>query len=327
MKTLHIDVFNPSLIYTASPFCGGQVFAKGFEKNGHEVYRFDYRASQIPNKELITFAETIKPDLLFFGKCERITPETVGLLRSKYPNAIFVKWLADCRNEPTDFDLNHLKYMDLLVATHAGEYLAKHKKVMPSGSKAMSIFTFTDSDFYKHYDYPTEFESDVLWTGRRGFGDNEMRNVIIDKIKELAKRSDMRVKTYGVDGENWLGYPEYLYAICGTKIGIGSNSFNRRKYSSDRLGNYMACGTFYFPQYIEGIEECFTRFKNLDWFETIDEMVYGIEYYLECPEEREEIAKKGQKFVLKHFDTKPLVKNILNVLETGKSLYKWDEII
>lgn len=322
MKTINIGVFNPALIYSASPYCGDNIFAKGLELLDNEVNRFDYRATKNPNPDLLEFADRIKPDLFLFGKCESIYPETIRALKHNFPNAIFCKWAADMRAEPTEFDLAHLKYMDLFAATYAGEHLKKHKAVMPKDSVAMSIMTFTDSDFYKSYSVPEKYKSDVLWTGRLSVGDNEMRNEIIERLVELKK--DLNMQIYGLS--NWLGSPDYQQAICGAKIGIGSNSFNRRKYSSDRLGNYMACGTFYLTQYIEGIEECFTKGENLEWFHNVDEMEEQILYYLDNEKERISIAKKGQEFILKHFDAEPLVSNILNTLKTKKSQNSWDEI-
>jgi len=323
-KILLCGVFNPDLIYTASPYCGDEIFATGFEKNDLEVYRFDYRASKSPNEELLTVANDVKPDLFYFGKAERIYAETIKVLKQRFPNAIFIKFAADVRDNPTDFDLSHLQFMDLFAATYAGEYLQKHKKVMPKSSIAMSILAFTDSSFYKPISYPLSYKSDILWTGRSGFGDNLLRNEVIKRLYEIKEKHN--VSMYGVNGNCWIGYPDYLHAICGTKIGIGSNSFNRRKYSSDRLGNYMACGTFYLTQYISGIEECFSRGVDIDWFESIEEMEDKIEYYLENEKIRKEIAKNGRRLILKYFDCKPLVENILYTLKNRKSQYKWDEV-
>ena len=326
MKTLHIGVFDPKLIHQASPYCGDNVFAKGFEKLGHNITRFDYRAVRDPNNALLEYANIIKPDLFWFGKCELISPETIRVLKSKFPNSVLGKWAADVRDNPTDFDLGHLQYIDLFAATYAGEYLQKHKKAMPQESKAMSIFSFVDSEFYKKTEcVKSDLISDILWTGRRGFGDNKMRNEIIDRLQQYSQ-NDEHIHVLIAGLKDWFGESAYLQAINGTSIGIGSNSFNRRKYSSDRLGNYMSCGTFYMTQYIEGIEECFVKGENIEWFNSIDEMVELIKYYLANPDKRQQIAKNGQEFVLKHFDCVPLVQNILQVLETGKSKYQWDEV-
>jgi len=324
IKTLNIGVFDPKNIHQASPYPGDNVFAKGLEKVGCWVNRFDYRSMTTPNSDLLSAAENFQPDIFWFGKAERIEENTICLLKKKFPKATFVKWAADVRHEPTAHDMAHNRHMDWFFGTFGGEYLKKH--LTPNMKGVCSILTFTDSDFYKKINGGPEFQSDILWTGRQSIGDNLARNQIIAYIDFLEKTSKRyKARVFGIQGKLWLGYPNYLYYISGTKIGIGSNSFERRKYSSDRLGNYMACGTFYLTEYVEGIEQCFRQGEHLDWFTTIDELKEKLEYYLENDEERERIAKAGQKFVLDHFDTGPLVQNLLTVIQTGKKNYYWDD--
>ena len=326
-KSLNIGVFDSKLIYQASPYCGDNVFAKGLEKNGYEVVRFDYRATNDANDELVRIAMSMKhkPDIVWFGKAERILPITISILRQVFPDAIFVKWAADVRDEPTAHDLGHNQYIDWFFGTFGGDYLKKH--LLPTMKGVASIIAFTDGEFYRKiediekYGVNKEYLSEVLWTGRRGFGDNLIRNEVIDF---LEKFDECNVKIAGL--KNWLGYPDYLYFINGTKIGIGSNSFNRPKYSSDRLGNYMACGAFYLPQYFEGIEKVFTQKENIDWFHNVEELKGKIRYYLANENHRKEIAKKGQEFILKYFDCQPLVSNLLNIIEIGESKYEWDDV-
>lgn len=333
-QALTIGVYNPKLIHQASPMCGDDVFAKGLEANGYEVHRIDYRESDA-NILVIELSKNSEfcPSIIWLGKCERVLPDTIKFLRMKYPLAIVIKWAADVRVEPSAHDTELLKAgVDWFFATYAGEHLKKH---LFSGMKGVgSIFTFTDSSFYTAKDVDEKYSSDVLWTGRRGFGDNPLRNEIIDSLvaiseAESAKAFDKRthcIRAFGHDGKNWLGNPDYVNYINGTKIGIGSNSFNRRKYSSDRLGNYMSCGTFFLTQYIEGIEEVFEKGIHLDWFHTLEEMHTKIDFYLKNPELRYKIAQRGRERVLQHFDYKPLVFNLLKIIETNEKQHSWEEI-
>ena len=318
-KSLNIGVFNPKLIQQASPYCGDNVFAKGLEANGYEVSRFDYRSSLNPNGDLINKAAEVKPDLFWFGKCEKIDPDTFRILKSRHREAIFVKWAADVRTTPTAHDISHNIHVDWFFGTFGGTYLMSH--LMPMMKGVASIITFTDSDYYEKMLVEEQYKSDILWTGRKGFGDNEIRN---DVINFLSRISNAKVKIGGLN--DWVVHPDYVRYINGTKIGVGANSFNRTKYSSDRLGNYVSCGTFYLPHYFEGIEKIFTRGKNIDWFVSIRELQEKLEYYLSNEEEREKIALNGRKFVLEHFDYKPLVENLLNIIETKKSKYSWDDV-
>jgi hypothetical protein len=329
-KSLNIGVFDPILINQASPYCGDEIFAKGLNANGYEVIRFDYRATNNPCDDLLELAKRQKtdPTIIWIGKAERITPETIFELRQLFPDAIFVKWAADVRDMPTPHDIGHLQYVDWFFGTFAGNYLRAH--LLPNMKGVGSILTFTDSSFYKGIEVEEKWKSDILWTGRRGFGDNPIRNEVIEHLQskksEYEKTDEVRTKISMFMERNWLGNPEYLYAINGARIGIGVNSFNRRKYSSDRLGNYVACGTFYLMHYVEGIEECFEKGVDLDWFESIEELDEKTDFYLKNDSLRNVIARNGRKKVLDNFDFKPLVFNLLNVIKNKRSDYAWDEV-
>ena len=337
-QALAIGVYNPALIHQASPMCGDNVFAKGLEANGYEVYRLDYRAFPDANIELKRLVDHwlsagILPSIIWLGKCETLQPDVIRFLKRSFPKATIVKWAADVRDEPSAHDVDLLNAgVDWFFATYAGEHLKKH--LFPGMIGVGSIFTFTDSSFYTAKDVPNDYFSDVLWTGRRGFGDNVLRNQIIDKFSAIVDtqasmmkdRRELDLAMFGHDGKVWLGNPDYVNYINGAKIGIGSNSFNRKKYSSDRLGNYMSCGTFFLTQYIEGIEEVFTQGEHLDWFHSTDEMLEKIKYYLAHPELRYKIAQRGREFILRYFDCKPLVLNLLRIIETHEKQNVWEEV-
>lgn len=335
---LCIGVYDPALICQASPMCGDNVFAKGLEANGYSVHRLDYRAFPDANSELKRLVdqwlkEGKTPNIVWLGKCEKILPASVQLLKKVFPTATIVKWAADVRDNPAEHDVELLKAgVDWFFATFAGEYLKKH--LFPSMIGVCSMLTFTDSTFYHAKDVDQKYFSDILWTGRRSIGDNLLRNQIIDALaaiveKQGATAKDKRefdIAMFGHDRKEWLGNPDYVNYINGAKIGIGSNSFKRRKYSSDRLGNYMSCGTFFLTEYIEGLDEAFKRGVHLDWFSTTDEMFEKIRFYLANPDIRYAIAKRGREFVLKHFDYKPLVYNLLKIIETHEKQNPWEEV-
>lgn len=335
---LCIGVYDPALIHQASPMCGDNVFAKGLEANGYEVYRLDYRAFPDANIELKRLVDHWliagkMPNIIWLGKCETLLPSAITFLKKSFPTATIIKWAADVRDEPSLHDTELLKAgVDWFFATFAGDYLKKH---LFSGMTGVgSIFTFTDSTFYNAKDVDEKYLSDVLWTGRRSVGDNPLRNQVIDVLDAvivkqggmMKDRRELDIAMFGNDGKTWLGNPDYVNYINGTKIGIGANSFKRKKYSSDRLGNYMSCGTFFLTEYIEGIEEVFERGVHLDWFSTTDEMFEKIHFYLANPDLRYKIAQRGRELILKKFDYMPLMHNLLKIVETHEKQNPWEEI-
>lgn len=337
-QALTIGVYNPALICQASPSCGDEVFARGLELNGYSVYRLDYRAFPDANIELKRLVDHWlisgqTTELIWLGKCEKLLPASISFLKRSFPNATIVKWAADVRAEPSAHDTELLKAgVDWFFGTFGGDYLKKH--LFPGMKGVGSIFTFTNSSYYVPQEVSETYQSDVLWTGRRGFGDNELRNQIIDSLSQLKMKwgaeakndAHYDIKMFGHDGKKWLGDPDYVRYINGTKIGIGSNSFNRPKYSSDRLGNYIACGTFYLPQYIEGLEEVFERGVELDWFHTVDEMHEKIQYYLNNAILRNTIAERSKQKVLKYFDCRPLVHTLLEIMQKNDKVNAWEDV-
>ena len=293
---------------------GDDVFAKGLEANGYKVTRYDYRDKQ--DKTILEVAKDINPDLIWFGKCETVSLDEIIELRKEFPKAIFVKWAADVRSEPVELDIKQAGLMDFFFGTFGGDYLKRYKS--PNNIVA-SIVAFTDSDLFYPVEVEEKWKSDVLFTGRT----NMIAEVNRTEYLSYLKSNNVNLKWYGQ--ENWIQFPDYRLAINGAKIGLGLNHFIKPLYSSDRLGNYLACGTFYLSQYFPGIERVFNRYE-LDWFSTKEECLNKIWFYLKNEELREEMAQRARKIALEYFDYKPLVKNCLNIIETGRSNNEWDDV-
>lgn len=331
-QALTIGVYNPELIHQASPYCGDNVFARGLAANGYEVTRVDYRETDA-NLHVRGYSEAFNPEIIWLGKCERLVPDTIKYLRERFPSTTIVKWAADVRETPSEHDTRLLEAgVDWFFGTFGGSYLRSHLR--PGMKGVGSIFTFTDSSYYVPQEVEEKYQSDVLWTGRRGFGDNPLRNQIIDSLSsilikqagEAKNQEQLIIRMFGHDGRTWLGNPDYVKYINGARIGIGSNSFNRPKYTSDRLGNYLACGTFYLTQHIEGIEQLFERGVDLDWFYTLEEMHEKIEYYLENQLERDRIAQQSRQKILRFFDYKPLTQTLLEIIKTNEKQHAWEDV-
>lgn len=83
------------------------------------------------------------------------------------------------------------------------------------------------------------------------------------------------------------------------------NSTNPRVY------DVLAAGGFLLTEYRPAIEEEFEIGRHLDCFCNEAELVEKVEYYLSHPEQREQIAREGQSFVLRHATYRHRVEEIL----------------
>ena len=69
---------------------------------------------------------------------------------------------------------------------------------------------------------------------------------------------------WGCLGQKSLEGIHYLEAICGAQIALSINVFNDvRFYHSDRLTNYLGCGTFVLAKRVPDSELLFEDHKHL----------------------------------------------------------------
>jgi len=91
------------------------------------------------------------------------------------------------------------------------------------------------------------------------------------------------------------------------------NSTNPRNY------DVLAAGGFLLSEYRPMLEEEFEIGKHLDCFRSPQELKEKVEYYLEHPEEREAIARAGQKHVLKQGTYSNRVQKMMNIIYPKES--------
>lgn len=334
-QALTIGVYNPKYICQASPSCGDDVFAKGLESEGYEVFRFDYRQpSSDINQELLRVGAGLSQtdtEIVWIGKAERITAETICKLKQMLPNAIFVKWAADMRDEPPAFDIRHCSQVDWFFGTFGGDYLKKF--LLPNMKGVGSIFTFVDSQFYAPMEVDPDYVSDILWTGRKSTGDNPLRNETIEFINKkmleqtvmFSQSQTLKINMFGHDGKTWI-QDDYVKYINGARVGVSVNSYKRRLYTSDRLSNFMSCGTFLLSERIDGFENFLFEGTHLDYFDTPEEMYEKAQYYLTDSVKRNKIAAMGRDRIVNYYSSQKLVHYLLNLMKYGDKCRSWEEV-
>lgn len=86
---------------------------------------------------------------------------------------------------------------------------------------------------------------------------------------------------------------------------------NLEMYCPYRVKNTMATRTFALVTYTPGLENLFTRKVHLDWYESYEELVELIHYWLKHNEEREQVAQQGYEYVLENFTLRQQAAQIL----------------
>lgn len=95
-----------------------------------------------------------------------------------------------------------------------------------------------------------------------------------------------------ISGEGYTKDTPWIYNKTPISLAVSPQYAG---YTSNRLYNILAAGGFCLTLYFKGIEDLFENKKHLVWFKDLDEMEELANYYLENKEERDEIAREGQK--------------------------------
>ena len=76
----------------------------------------------------------------------------------------------------------------------------------------------------------------------------------------------------------------------------------------------MGTGSFLLSKYCSDLKRIFKRKIHLDWFDTPEECLDLIKFYLENDKAREAIAKNGHDYVLQNFTWEKMVKRIIEIV-------------
>ena len=84
-------------------------------------------------------------------------------------------------------------------------------------------------------------------------------------------------------------------------INLTLNSFHKLSSGvNNRTFEIAGCGTFQLSEYTDNLKKFFVPGEDLETFKNTDEMIEKIEYYLENPKEREQIALNSQRKALEY---------------------------
>jgi spore maturation protein CgeB len=325
------------------------MWVKGLLRLGHDVQRFSYRNimtqfNPFSGKHFRRFAprfvrkradnilgEQIKsyhPHLVLLLSMKYITAETVRVVRRAAPDAVIVGRDDDPFPEKNPARLAIAKETDLVVTTSAGRFLKTYKDA--GVPRCAFIPNACDPDIQHRYQVAEKWKTDIIFTGKaehRRLGHDAGRN--FDRYELLRRLSETpNAKMYGCFGRPRVEGIETFYAISGAKIGVSINIANDvRLYHSDRLTNYVSCGTFTLAKRVPDSDLLFEDGVHLKYFDTAEEFFDLAESYLKHDQEREKIAIAGMQKAHTDYNCVKVAKHLIDLIETGKYDTLWAEIL
>jgi spore maturation protein CgeB len=138
-----------------------------------------------------------------------------------------------------------------------------------------------------------------------------------DYINEILQ-NDISVDVFGEGWNNFISIKEMIRVFNSSKINLNfTSTYNdfEIKQLKARIFEITMCGGFMLTEYVTGLEEYFKIGKEIDCFQTKEEAIQKIKYYLKNNDIRNEIAIAGWKRSHKDHSWKKRLSEIFYIIE------------
>lgn len=341
------------LICPYRPWDIGRFCADALRKMGHSVKVFDYRKesdivqrliyhtdktlprysvpflrtleSRVANLKLKRDVVSFEPDVVITIKGETVLPETIEWIKQNL-GIPTILWFPD---DPTGFDgvSKNIAPDYNFVFTNSVDCVPRYKEI---GVDKVEYIPFAcDPTVHKRVSLKEEkrkYENDLCFVGSWTPEREKMLELLTNfKMqiwgggwsKRLAPTSSLRrLCTFK---------PIYLYEMVklynATKIGLNNHSRIMKyggvmKYEGMNLRSFeiTGCGSFLLSDKVGGMEDAFKIGREIVCYQNEEELVELVEYYLNNPEERMKIAKRGQERAYRDHTYEKRMMRILSVV-------------
>lgn len=254
------------------------------------------------NKRLLEKIEEFKPNILFVVKGNSIYPWILYKIKHKYPYLKIVSWSQDdmyaMHNRSFYYTLG-IKYYDLLITqkSYNVDELKKlgAKKVFFQNKAYSKIYHKTCKDCEQ-----TIYKYNVLFIGfaeKDRFED--MNYLAFNGLKVNIFGSGWDKKEFQNHHKNLiicksdLIGKDYANAISCSKISLCFLRKANRDLQTSRSIEIPACGGFMIAERTDEHKKLFEENKEAVYFDSKEELLEKVKYYLTHEDERKKIAQAG----------------------------------
>lgn len=308
MKLLHIGLCVSE---------GENGFQKAFKDIlGKENYFELSTDEQYLNVKILQKYNKYKPDIVFFQiQAENIVSnQTFDYLKSN--GAFVINWTGDKRNSVPQWMVDAAPFVSLTAFSNMED--VRELKKLGYDSEYLEIGY--DENIYSSFgDSYNDYEV-LFMANNYGAGYFPLSEYRINLAKELSIKLQSK---FGLFGNGWAkgngnaNHSQFEEAkwYRGCKIAINCSHYNVARYNSDRLLRILGSGTFCLSYKHPEMEQDYENYKQLVYFDSIEDLKNKIDYYLENEDERKQIAYNGQQLVLNRNTFKHQVENIIKLVK------------
>lgn len=260
----------------------------------------------IENKEFIKTAEKYNPSFIFIVKGETLFPQTIWYLKNKIKvPCISYQWddpfyssedqegIDDYRRKNFENSMHDYDHIFVFDKHYVGEI--KKRGV----TNASYLPLATDEEVYRAIELK-DAEKDIY-----GYDVCFVGMPYHNRVETLNSLKDFNI---GVFGDYWERYlrkmhgkyfkgkangKKVLKLYVASKIVLNIHHPQSVYGLNTRTFDIPSCGSFQIVDYKKGLQELFDIGKEIICYQSIDELIELVRYYLDHPEDRKKIAAKG----------------------------------
>jgi spore maturation protein CgeB len=256
------------------------------------------------NQNLLPTIASYQPELIWVEKANTIWFKTYHKIKSKFPKIKIVYYSEDdiyVPNNRSAYLRKSLPLFDIVCTTKP-----RNLEELPSlgARKVVCVFQAYDRNFHT----PIELspEERAIWGADVGFVGTFERDRA-EKMLFLAENG-IKIRVWGANWERWKNkHPnllvearpvlnkDFLKVINSTRVNLNFLRKMNRDWHTSRSLEIPACQGFMLAERTEEHQQLFEEGKEADFFDTSDELLKKVNYYLANEEERQHIAKAGRE--------------------------------
>jgi glycosyltransferase involved in cell wall biosynthesis len=231
----------------------------------------------------------------------------------KEKGAFVINWTGDKRNDLPRWMVDFHNFVNITAFSNEEDVNIAHQYGMDSLFLQQGI----DTNIFKPEGKTVNCPEIIFLANNYGnqFPLSKYRRQIADRLSaEFGNK-------FGVYGNGWnrgsgnLNHSQYeeakYYRSC--KIAISCSHYDSERYFSDRLGRALCSGAFVLSHNYKGIQKDFQIGEHLMTFANTDQLVSVCRMFLDEPDTRNGIARRGQELASKEFSYQNIVKQILEL--------------
>jgi len=341
LKILHITNFNQRfngrLHYNT-----GRRLNNGFTRLGHNVLTIsdrdiinknknftDYNGKRFLQKTIIEAYSNFKADCVILGHADSVKTETLDYLKNLNKSLKISQWFLDpIGKKGPDFKKNTHRILEkesFLDATFlTSDPSALSKKI----NNSYYIPNPCDQSFEILKNYQNDNINDVFFAMSHGVhrgnlkkGKFDDRESFINKL--IKKNKNVSFDIYGMNKVQPIWGDNFISKISNSSMGLNlSRGEPVKYYSSDRLAQLLGNGLLTFVDIRTNFDHFFSN-NQIIFYKDLNDLSYKINKYKKDSKERKRIARNGNNFYLKEFNSTKVADFILSKTLDYKSNYKF----